>query len=60
MHEKLKDYQGAVECIQDALAMQKQMLPLESPIISTTQDMLASIYQKMGSKPKSKRGILGF
>ena len=58
MYEKLKNLNGAMETTQEALLLQKTMLPPDSPVVVQTTEMLESIQRKMGRQSsRSLRGI---
>lgn len=48
MYEKLKNLNGALETTQEALLLQKTMLPPDSPVVVQTTEMMESIQRKMG------------
>lgn len=50
MYEKLKNLNGAMETTQEALLLQKTMLPPDSHVVVQTNAMLESILRKMGKQ----------
>lgn len=54
MHEKLKNLNGAMESTQEALLLQKTMLPPDSPVVVQTKAMLESIQHKMGRQGSTR------
>lgn len=54
MYEKLKNVLGAVETTQEALLLQKTMLPPDSPVVVQTKEMLEQLKKKLG-KPDTSR-----
>ncbi|CAB9529012.1 Kinesin light chain [Seminavis robusta] len=54
MYEKLKNLNGAMETTQEALLLQKTMLPPDSPVVIQTKEMLESIQKKMGRQSSSR------
>jgi hypothetical protein len=47
MYEKLKNLRGALETTQEALLLQKTMLPPDSPVVVQTKAILESVETKM-------------
>lgn len=48
MYEKMKNLNAAYETTQEALLLQKTMLPPDSPVVLQTKEMLAQLERKMG------------
>lgn len=57
MYEKLKNLNGAMEITQEALLLQKTMLPPDSPVVVETKSMLESIQRKMAKHGSSRRHV---
>ena len=54
MYEKLKNLNGALETTQEALLLQKTMLPPDSPVVVQTREMLAQLERKMERQGSSR------
>lgn len=57
MYEKLKNLRGAVETTQEALLLQKTMLPPDSIVVVQTRAMLQELERKMGKAGSTRRHI---
>ena len=54
MYEKLKNLNGALETTQEALLLQKTMLPPDSPVVVQAREMLAQLERKMERQGSSR------
>jgi len=54
MYEKLKNLNGAIETTQEALLLQKTMLPPDSAVVVQTKEMLAQLERKMDRQTSSR------
>lgn len=55
MYEKLKNLTGAYETTQEALLLQKTMLPPDSPVVTQTKSMLEELKRKMEKSSSSRK-----